>query len=308
MIILLVRAVMSKIFSITLGKMDCANGFDERRCDELEMNECNNETEFRCQNGHCIDKTFYLDGDYDCLDSSDEFSNNYYSSRCGYQHSIQCSNQICPSTLFSCGNGECYNGPNIYPKPVCSSHRDLLYFQKMPSSTLTLFSHVALIYNDTQPEWICYNHTLCPQLSSNDFTVSNWQKDESIVCRKFTVLMNRTYAKLFDLINSFKNFVGSCWLPAIVQSSINCSMFSCGDHSKCLSHHRLTDGYNDCPNGEDERISNTCSLGLANRYACDDGTRCIPVRLIGDAIVSIHKFFTHHSISTVDFIIGSLCR
>jgi hypothetical protein len=37
------------------GKIDCKNGYDERYCQALEMNECNPLTERRCYDGQCID-------------------------------------------------------------------------------------------------------------------------------------------------------------------------------------------------------------------------------------------------------------
>ena len=46
------------------GIQQCLEGRDEENCDLLEMN--------RCENGMCIPDQFFLDGELDCLDWSDE--------------------------------------------------------------------------------------------------------------------------------------------------------------------------------------------------------------------------------------------
>ena len=53
------------------GKQQCIDGLDENDCELLEYNECQPD-EYRCANGQCIGEEFYLDGDIDCMDRSDE--------------------------------------------------------------------------------------------------------------------------------------------------------------------------------------------------------------------------------------------
>ena len=58
------------------GKINCLNGQnDEEHCWQLEINECDPETEFRCHNGLCIPLSFLNDDIHnpDCLDRSDEY-------------------------------------------------------------------------------------------------------------------------------------------------------------------------------------------------------------------------------------------
>ena len=57
------------------GKIDCIDGgHDEEHCWQLELNECDNKTEYRCQIGLCIPLAFLNDDpkNTDCLDQSDE--------------------------------------------------------------------------------------------------------------------------------------------------------------------------------------------------------------------------------------------
>ena len=53
------------------GIQNCMYGHDEENCDILEMNMCD-EDEYRCSNGLCIPDAYFLDGELDCLDWTDE--------------------------------------------------------------------------------------------------------------------------------------------------------------------------------------------------------------------------------------------
>ncbi|CAF1357599.1 unnamed protein product, partial [Didymodactylos carnosus] len=66
----------------------------EQNCYELEFNECNVDTKFRCTNGMCIDKTFSFDRSFDCMDRSDEkegfYTDAMEDTQCFNQPSILC--------------------------------------------------------------------------------------------------------------------------------------------------------------------------------------------------------------------------
>ncbi len=44
-----------------IGTQNCMDGTDEENCDEVEMNECE-QNEFRCLNGLCIPEEYWVDG------------------------------------------------------------------------------------------------------------------------------------------------------------------------------------------------------------------------------------------------------
>lgn len=97
------------------GKVDCLNGGqDEADCFILEMNECINDTEFRCRNGaHCIPLEFLGDDEIipDCIDRSDEFA-RYFSDlpRCFEEPGVRCEESVCGLHAYSrecCGDGQC---------------------------------------------------------------------------------------------------------------------------------------------------------------------------------------------------------
>jgi hypothetical protein len=52
------------------GVQLCANGIDEKNCDTLEFNECE-DAEFRCTNGMCIAEEFWFDGEFNIISSFD---------------------------------------------------------------------------------------------------------------------------------------------------------------------------------------------------------------------------------------------
>jgi hypothetical protein len=154
----------------------------------------------------------------------------------------------------------------------------------MPSlSSLILFSHVIINYNHTQPEYICYNQTLCPYLSLNNQIITTYSN--GLTCRAFKTFTNRTYDQFDEMIADVKRLVRSC---SLLPSHNNCSMFQCHDGSKCLSYHRLSDGRGDCTNGEDEYHTDVCSHNLTGRFTCDNRTKCIPYQLLLDGLVSIY--------------------
>ncbi len=88
------------------GVQQCMAGLDEENCDKLEFNECEND-EYRCMNGMCVPEEYFLDGEFDCLDWSDEIQ-YYDDANCPIETaSAQCDDRICPPNQFSCGDGQC---------------------------------------------------------------------------------------------------------------------------------------------------------------------------------------------------------
>ena len=95
------------------GVQQCMYGYDEQNCDILEMNVCG-EDEYRCLNGMCIPDEYFLDGDFDCLDWSDEMEYKR-SNLCPTEIvSTECDDHICPFNLWSCGDGQCIHHRSEY--------------------------------------------------------------------------------------------------------------------------------------------------------------------------------------------------
>lgn len=159
----------------------------------------------------------------------------------------------------------------------CISQRDRLYFKRILPSIRTLFSYITLIYNNSKPKLICYNETLCPHLSHNNYNISAIVTHNGLTCQPLNMFINEIYTDLLDIITSFQ----------------------CENGNKCLSHHRLSDGYVDCTNGEDERQPHKCSVNLPYHYKCDNGTRCVSISTFHDYTVStlLYSLIDHNPFS-----------
>ncbi|CAF1554519.1 unnamed protein product, partial [Adineta steineri] len=180
------------------GKVDCIGsnfGIDEEYCNELEINECE-EDEYRCHNGaQCIPFKFFHDGrtSKDCLDGTDEVEKFRKSEYLKPEQSLGCIGSMlfaCEEVTcrqpheFSCGDGSCtifnpsFNLINYNPDACASTGRVANYRQAIYKSAkqypndcyLILFCKLGfydILQNDT------YNITDCSSknLSSKNCTL-----------------------------------------------------------------------------------------------------------------------------------------
>ncbi|UJR12707.1 hypothetical protein I4U23_016881 [Adineta vaga] len=76
----------------------------KQQCME-EFNECEDD-EYRCANGMCIPEEYWLDGDYDCMDWTDEIGISVSTGSHCYQSPLfECDEHLCPYNQWSCGDG-----------------------------------------------------------------------------------------------------------------------------------------------------------------------------------------------------------
>ena len=112
------------------GIQNCMFGYDEENCDKIEFNECEDD-EYRCMNGMCIPDQYFLDGEYDCMDLSDE-KQRFDDSSCSSQlASFNCDDRICPLNHWSCGDGQCIEDRLAFQKEsaiTCKNRRDRMFF------------------------------------------------------------------------------------------------------------------------------------------------------------------------------------
>ncbi|CAF1457476.1 unnamed protein product [Adineta steineri] len=89
------------------GTQNCMDGVDEENCDRIEMNECL-KNEFRCRNGLCIPEEYWLDGEVDCQDTSDELEPVDLDINCPLEKGMDCDERVCWNhESISCGDGIC---------------------------------------------------------------------------------------------------------------------------------------------------------------------------------------------------------
>ena len=114
------------------GRQQCMSGQDEENCDKLEFNECEDD-EYRCENGMCIPDEYFLDGEYDCMDLSDE-REPMNDTQCPFQAvSVDCDDRICSRNRWSCGDGQCISAQARFPisgaeNVSCMNRRDQFFW------------------------------------------------------------------------------------------------------------------------------------------------------------------------------------
>ena len=113
----------------------------KRNCDLLEMNRCGDD-EYRCENGMCLPDQFFLDGEFNCLDWSDEKQFKADQECPRESVSTECDDHICPMNWWSCGDGECIRDrlafQRFYSYQGCQSRRDQYFICE--TNRVVLFS------------------------------------------------------------------------------------------------------------------------------------------------------------------------
>lgn len=113
-----------------LGKQQCMDGIDEDHCEDLEYNECE-ENEYRCEDGLCIPEEYWLDGQYDCSDKSDEQEigeNELDSDFCPLTSSqFYCDEATTHNKYFACGDGQ-FVLDKLMQSVGCYNYRNYMFF------------------------------------------------------------------------------------------------------------------------------------------------------------------------------------
>ncbi|CAF1139291.1 unnamed protein product [Adineta steineri] len=147
------------------GIQRCSNGTDEENCDKLEFNECEDD-EFRCTNGMCISEDFWLDGDFDCMDWSDEYTFDLGKSCPVNPNTINCDEHLCLTAHYSCGDGECIRWETR------------MAFQREYPALKDCFNKRNLNYmcetSPRQPTWTLENGLCWPDKGYDDLRYPPW--------------------------------------------------------------------------------------------------------------------------------------
>ena len=181
---------------LIVGKQQCMYGIDEDGCDELEYNECS-ENEYRCDDGSCIAEEFWLDGQFDCSDKSDEQELDWKvinGQLCPLQSSrFDCDERTAHHLFTACGDGEFISGELMPRKWQCRNYRAMMFFCE-------LFQDVS----DQLPTWTIENGACVkePQIPE-DF--ANVNEEEQCILYLKCSLAGRTSSTCDAVVRRFQS-------------------------------------------------------------------------------------------------------
>ena len=169
-------------------------GIDEDRCDELEYNECE-ENEYRCQDGSCIPEQYWLDGQYDCSDKSDEQNidadriDTYFCPLTSSQ--FKCDEATAHSDYFACGDGE-FLPDKLFREVYCFNYRLIMFFCELTQDTL-----------DNSPKWTLENGA-CVKEARIPIDSNDMNEDEKCVFYLKCKLIDATSPACNYVIDNFQ--------------------------------------------------------------------------------------------------------
>ena len=126
------------------GIVDCDDGEDEPSdlCSQMESNECDPKTEFRCQNGMCIPTSMSSNVEVICFDRSDEVklyrdtSLSDYAKTCAISPSFNCDGSNLGWKKFSCNNGQYISYEDLTSRTgkqdqTCTNNHHIKYLKRL---------------------------------------------------------------------------------------------------------------------------------------------------------------------------------
>ena len=170
------------------GLQQCMSGHDEENCDKLELNECEDD-EYRCENGMCIPEEYFLDGDYDCMDWSDERGRSD-DTHCPFQPaSFECDDRVCRPSQWPCGDGQCIwsRVPLVsytHHEPSCMNRRDQFFWcESVLDETLWTLPNGRCadheIFDEQNITEYCHYLRICTVTSPEAQDCSCWKRDDN---------------------------------------------------------------------------------------------------------------------------------
>ncbi|CAF1308871.1 unnamed protein product [Adineta ricciae] len=136
--------------------------------------------------------------------------------------------------------------------------------------------------NNVMPDYVCFHPQRCPGLLPIIVPI---ELDNGLTCCHISNLVNLSNVQNFDgMENHFKDIIRRC---LTIGTELSCSqsyLFHCSRSLKCISRHRLVDGFRDCYFGEDEDYP-ACHLNDFNRFRCvSNRSKCLSFVAVGNLV------------------------
>ncbi|CAF1074452.1 unnamed protein product [Adineta steineri] len=138
--------------------------------------------------------------------------------------------------------------------------------------------------NNIRPDFVCFDAKKCPFLLDDEVPI---EIIDGLTCCRVS---NSTLADVIEDFNTmsskFSTIFEKCLTIGTELSCTNPSNFYCNQSLKCISAHRVNDGFKDCYDDTDgDESFPTCSLNDSNRFNCEDlPEKCLSFVAVGNGI------------------------
>ncbi|XP_071804159.1 uncharacterized protein [Asterias amurensis] len=230
---------------ITLTLLCCAVQTDGRLRYKDETTSCENEDDFECEQGICIDQSLTCNLAYDCESLADE---TVQLCGCPNPGEFQCQNSCIP--LEKRCNGDCDCDGECSDEVLCASFECLEGFVK------------------------CDNHLCVSKFDWCNFYDNCGDGSDEAVCDRRQCWTTEFICDNQECINSFYvcDGVEDCLDGSDEKQCSESDFADCGDGTR-VHRHNFCDGHADCVNNEADEVG--CNCTDVTQFKCNIG-KCIP--------------------------------
>lgn len=166
----------------------------------------------------------------------------------------------------------CFSEWLVFPEdPIMFGFFQLVYLTNRSVDEFT---------RNIQPDFICFDEKKCPSLSRDIFQI---ELIEGLTCFQTSNLTLLDAMEDLNIIEEYLSMYASkCWRSSNEFSCSHRLNFFCENSSKCISSHRVQDGFQDCSHNEDELFP-SCEMNDTNRFPCQyNSNECLSPVTIGN--------------------------